>query len=211
MGSNNDVGISDRVLVTGFGPFGTHEINASWEAVKLLPNTGIEKELNISLIVHEIPVEYDYVKRNIPILWQVYKPKLTIHVGVSGSAHEVNLERQAFNSGYKSRDNCDCVPVDNQCIPGAPDCVQTGLNMGLVCQQMIDSSCEVTACVSDDPGRFLCDYIYYSSLNIDASRAAFIHVPVLGKPYTALQLAQALKIAIKSMLEQVRANDAKHS
>jgi len=49
--------------------------------------------------------------------------------------------------------------------------------------------------------------IFYTSLNIDRSRTAFVHVPVLDRPYTCQQLAQALKIAIGAMLQQVRCND----
>ena len=51
--------------------------------------------------------------------------------------------------------------------------------------------------------------IFYTSLNIDRSRTAFVHVPVLDRPYTCQQLAQALKIAIGAMLRQVRENDRK--
>lgn len=38
-----------------------------------------------------------------------------------------------------------------------------------------------------------------------------IHVPKLDMPYSALQLAQALKKVIAEMLEQVRENDRKQN
>jgi pyroglutamyl-peptidase len=76
MGSNSVANTKDVVLVTGFGPFGEHKINASWESVKLLPGTDIEKELGIQLVTVEIPVEYSYVQQNIPALWDVYKPQV---------------------------------------------------------------------------------------------------------------------------------------
>lgn len=78
--------------------------------------------------------------------------------------------------------------------------------MTKVCQKVNSSGCGVVSCVSDDPGRYLCDFIYYTSLTIDRRRAAFVHVPVLDKPYSAFQLALGLKATIAAMLEQVRAS-----
>lgn len=204
-----EVASKDVVVVTGFGSFGVHTINASTEAVKLLPTLDIENELNIQLvIVKEIPVVYDYVQNNIPELWKTYKPKLMIHVGVSGYANEVNLERQAFNTNYCSPDVNGCVPDKSTCIAGSShQCIASSIDMAKVCEVINTSTCGVASCVSDDPGRYLCEFIYYTSLNVDRTRTAFIHVPVLDKPYTALQLAQALKVSIAAMLEQVREND----
>nr|CAG4650536.1 EOG090X0F1W [Sida crystallina] len=193
----------DVVLVTGFGPFGTHKINASWESVKLLVDTGIEEDLGIKLITKEIPVDYDFVKKNVPEMWEMYKPKLVIHVGVSGVANEVNLEQMAFNGGYNSPDVQLCLPQGNCCIPGAQDCIISGINMRKICEDINHSTCGVFSCVSSDPGRYLCDFIYYTSLSIDRNRTAFIHVPVLNKPYNSKQLAEALSLAIKSMYKEV--------
>lgn len=61
----------EKVLVTGFGPFGEHKINASWETVKLLPS--LNKNV-VELIVQEIPVTYKDVDEKIKILWETYKP-----------------------------------------------------------------------------------------------------------------------------------------
>ena len=68
--------VVEAVIVTGFGPFGNHGVNASMEAVKLLSTLEIEKELNIKLITQEIPVEYDYVKNSIPKMWELHRPKV---------------------------------------------------------------------------------------------------------------------------------------
>lgn len=62
------------VVVTGFGPFGIHSKNASWEAVKLLPHMNLETECDVTLVMKEIPVAYDEVDQIIPTLWQEHKP-----------------------------------------------------------------------------------------------------------------------------------------
>nr|CAG4642094.1 EOG090X0F1W [Eurycercus lamellatus] len=209
MGSNEEsFRNADTVLVTGFGPFGMHTTNASIEAVKLLPSLNLEQDLEIKLVTKEIPVTYDYVQTNIPLMWEMYKPKLVVHVGVSSTAYELNLETQAFNTGYCSPDITGCFPNNGVCIPGSCERITTGIDMRKICQHVNHSSdCGVVSCVSDDPGRYLCDFIYYTSLSIDRARVAFVHVPVLNKPYTALQLAQAIKSAIAAMLYQIREMD----
>lgn len=77
MGSNEEaLSSKDTVLVTGFGPFGVHEVNASIESVKLLHSLNVEHELGIRLVTQEIPVIYEFVQTNIPKLWDAYKPKV---------------------------------------------------------------------------------------------------------------------------------------
>lgn len=77
MGSNEEV-YRETVLVTGFGPFGVHTINASNESVKLLSTLEMERELGIRLVTKEIPVIYEYVQNTIPELWESYKPKVRL-------------------------------------------------------------------------------------------------------------------------------------
>jgi pyroglutamyl-peptidase len=67
------------VIVTGFGPFGHHKVNASWEAVKKLRESKIEDELKIKLVTAELPVEYDFVESEIPKLWKEHNPEVNIH------------------------------------------------------------------------------------------------------------------------------------
>lgn len=63
----------NTIIVTGFGPFSEHKINASWEAVKLLPSIA-PKTLN--LITKEIPVTYEEVDKNVKDLWEEHQPKV---------------------------------------------------------------------------------------------------------------------------------------
>lgn len=63
----------ETVLLTGFGPFGKFQVNASWESVRLLNNYENDK---YRIITHEIPVEYDQVDNRIPKLWTDLTPKV---------------------------------------------------------------------------------------------------------------------------------------
>lgn len=85
------------MLLTGFGPFGDHRINASWESVKLLNERTID---NYRIKTIEIPVVYDYVEGNVELLWKTHDPKLVVHVGVSNFTDKLQLETQAFRTGF---------------------------------------------------------------------------------------------------------------
>lgn len=65
---------SHVVLITGFGPFHGHKINASWEAVKLVPTESLNQA---DVIVQEIPVIYNVVDSIVPELWNKYNPTVS--------------------------------------------------------------------------------------------------------------------------------------
>ncbi|XP_036940044.1 pyroglutamyl-peptidase 1-like [Acanthopagrus latus] len=188
-----------RVLVTGFEPFGEHAVNSSWVAVQELERMGLGED--VDLHVCEVPVEYQAVQSLLPSLWKEHQPQLVVHVGVSGLATTVTLEQCGHNKGYKRLDNCRFCPASHCCMENGPDCIQSVLDMEKVCKRVNDSALGVTLSVSEDAGRYLCDYTYYTSLHLGQGRAAFIHVPPLGKPYSSQDLGRALQAAVQEMLK----------
>jgi len=190
------------VIVTGFGPFQGHEINASWEAVRLLPNLANGDEIN--LLIEQLPVDYSYCSNRIPKLWNDLKPDLVVHVGVHGATKAICLEKFARNDKIQRPDVNGCVP-ETCCIDGGSECLGTGLDLNhLVVLTSNDPECPAEFVVSHDCGRYLCNYSYYLSLTNDPSRALFIHVPPLNVPYTAETLAAALLYVIKALLKGLK-------
>ena len=57
--------------------------------------------------------------------------------------------------------------------------------------------------VSNDPGRFLCEYIYYQSLFIDRKRTVFIHIPGADERFTIENLAETIQLIIYELLRYV--------
>ncbi|XP_055880433.1 pyroglutamyl-peptidase 1-like isoform X1 [Biomphalaria glabrata] len=189
------------VVVTGFGPFKGHTVNSSWVSVQELYKIGLGLD-HIELIIFEIPVIYDYVKQIIPELWTKYNPVLMVHVGVSGVATEITLEQRAHNDGYTRDDVQGLFPLTQKCVD---DCCEniivSSIDMNLVCEAVNNNNLRVTSVVSQDPGRYLCDFTYFQSLHINKNCTAFIHVPPLDK-YPAVELAKGLQAAIQAMLKQ---------
>lgn len=66
------------IYVTGFGPFVGHEtINASWEAVRLLPTKHTVRNRSFQLKLVEIPVIYDEVNKHVERIWKD-KPQVIV-------------------------------------------------------------------------------------------------------------------------------------
>ncbi|ENN73675.1 hypothetical protein HUJ04_004608 [Dendroctonus ponderosae] len=189
---------SDVVLVTGFGPFGEHAVNASWEAVSLLPGT----IAGCTIVKQEIPVLYRQVEEIVPRLWHRYNPKLVVHVGVSSATREIQIETCANKKGYKRADIEDTCPANGQVCYGQADTIQTSLCARTICERLNQDS-TWKASISNDPGRYLCEFIYYVSLSHNNQRTLFVHVPPLNEPFSKSQLARALEEIVKCALELI--------
>jgi len=197
----------DKVLITGFGPFGTHKRNSSSEAVKILPSLSLPN--NIELVTKLLPVEYQVIDAKIPKMWKKHKPRLVIHVGLSSMVDKITLEQCAYNKGYCKPDNKNYYPSSLCCKTSAPDTIISSINMQEISESDILKNNNISVNVSHEAGRYLCDYIFFSSLHhIHATSktgvaAAFIHVPPLDLPFSAADLAHQLKVIIIAMLSQM--------
>ncbi|XP_072803473.1 pyroglutamyl-peptidase 1 isoform X5 [Vicugna pacos] len=139
------------VVVTGFGPFGEHTVNASWIAVQELEKLGLGD--SVDLHVYEIPVEYKTVQRLIPALWEKHSPQLVVHVGVSGMATAVTLEKCGHNKGYKGLDNCRFCPGSQCCVEDGPESIDSIIDMDAVCKRVTTLGLDVSVTISQDAGR----------------------------------------------------------
>lgn len=193
------------VLVTGFGPFRGHPINASWVAVQeLKQKLAIEHNgKEVQLEVREIPVVYDFVQSEIPKLWEEVKPRFCVHVGVAGRTNVIRIEKYGRNVGYHSMDIQKKVPIENVCVLNGPNEICTRFNTDLLCKKASERMKDVDFVVSSDAGRYLCDYIYYTSLHLNQGPVLFIHVPDLDHPYSSGELAMALKHILECLLEEI--------
>uniref|UniRef100_A0A8D0EIG8 Pyroglutamyl-peptidase I n=1 Tax=Strix occidentalis caurina TaxID=311401 RepID=A0A8D0EIG8_STROC len=140
------------VLFPRFGPFGEHAVNASWIAVQELEKLGLRDD--VDLHVYEVPVEYQTVQRLIPALWKKHSPQLVVHVGVSGMATTVTLEKCGHNVGYKGLDNCRFCPGSQCCVEGGPECIDSIIDMDTVCKRVSALGLDVTVTISKDAGRY---------------------------------------------------------
>ena len=98
-------------------------------------------------------------------------------------------------------------PDGFKCVADGPDSIQTSFDLQKVFEKISKRQTDVQFGISADAGRYLCDFIYYTSLHASSTPVLFVHVPELGKPYTVQQLASALKTIIEALLEEMGVNE----
>ena len=188
------------ILVTGFGPFHQHKVNASWEAVKDLVSLGVKhKGEEIPVEIREVPVIYEIVSKLIPELWDEFKPRLCVHVGVSPYKC-IKIEKVGNNVGYGMPDIVYKTPTNGKCVENGPHQIETIFNVEDVCREACLKQPDIIIEHSNDAGRYLCDFTYYTSLYQQKGPVIFIHVPPLDDPYSKAQLSQALQNIIECLL-----------
>ena len=189
------------ILVTGFGPFFGHPVNASWVAVQELAGLSVLNPdgTRCNLEIHEIPVEYEAVTSEVPKLWKNVNPRFCVHVGVS-PYDCIMIEQVAQNGTYRLPDVKGRCPNAGLCIQDGPSHIKTKVDVQHVVTHVMTAQTEVKVSFSTDAGRYLCDFIYYTSLHHGDAPAIFIHVPPLNEPYTSAQIASALKLIIETIL-----------
>ncbi|XP_027893962.1 pyroglutamyl-peptidase 1 isoform X2 [Xiphophorus couchianus] len=187
------------VVVTGFGPFRQFLVNPSWTTAQGLKLAGMGQRIDV--YIKELPVSYSSTQRIIAELWQTLKPKFAVPLGIARGSSLVILEQTGKNSGYSTRDVCNCSPTDHLCIVGGPEKLDSVVNMRTISKHFKQAGMDVVH--SRDAGRYLCDFAYYCSLYHGERRAAFIHIPSSGSLSSAERLVPLLQETIVMMLDQL--------
>lgn len=91
--------MENLIIVTGYGRFSGHAVNASEEAVKLLPS-----ELKVGSKTFQIrrilvSVEYDDVDRKVQEIWGM-KPYLVVHCGEANVLNMIDLTEIKLYSSF---------------------------------------------------------------------------------------------------------------
>jgi pyroglutamyl-peptidase len=169
-----------RLLLTGFGPFpGVAENSSAW-LVEALVATHPSSRLGCRLHAEVLPTEWAEVKTIGPRLLGQHQPRLILHFGLSKRAKGFRIERSARNVIDLRKDARGVMP-----------CTRNVLDLGLA---RLDSRVptarlakylrtrELPAVASRSAGTYLCNFLYYLSLDWALGQKApcdvcFVHVP----------------------------------
>ena len=147
----------NKTLVTYFEPFGGRTTNASKEVVFLLSEYK----------TRELPVSWLKVES---IIDEILSNKLDylFLIGEAGKYQEITVERTAHNI-CNGKDNYG-ITKDNEPIANGLEELKTKFDLS-----------DVQYRVSDNAGKYLCNYTYYLALSkAKNTKVVFIHLPYIN-------------------------------
>ena len=173
-----------------------YPINSSWVIASTLPNRlpATSTSPSIRIIKHPEPIKTAYrtVMSLVPKLLQRSDPKpdIILHLGLAVDRHYYSLERESPREPYTRKRDLDghvCSSEENKAMWGTcPNVLKPTFNCDDVWrrwQQHVQLVEGAETKQSDDPGNFMCAFIYYASMAWFWKRGAeerpvmFLHVP----------------------------------
>ena len=190
----------NKVLLTGFEPFGTATSNPSGEIVKQITGDNIVTAI--------LPVTYAQSAERLLALIEQHNPDVVVCLGQAEGRTQITPEKVAINlDDARLPDNAGVKRSDVKILDNGPDAYFTTLPI----KEMVDAAkaAGVPASVSLSAGAFLCNHVFYVAQNKFEGtkvRSGFIHVPLMdsqapefpGMP--TMPLDQMIK-AVRAMLE----------
>lgn len=183
----------ERVLLSGFEPFGGMSHNSSWDVVEQARETITGAEVHTILL----PVEYGRAAELLAQQVAELKPDVVIAVGLAAGTDAVRLERVGINlRDARIPDNAGAQPVDEPIDADGHAALFSTLRLkaahARICEEQIPVQLSLTA------GTFVCNDVLYSLLaevgeTSPGTPAGFVHLPDLRAQDAALTEGQAVR------------------
>jgi pyroglutamyl-peptidase len=172
--------VQTKVLLTGFGPFpGAPENPSAWLA-EALASSPLARRPEISLHTEVLPTEWAAVSARAPRLLETLRPQLMLHFGLSRRARSFRIERSAHNRILSRTDAAGALPGRDSVIPAGHNRLDSQFPAHQLVTHLRQNG--VAAATSRSTGRYLCNFLYYLSLDwarrqSTPCHAVFVHVP----------------------------------
>ena len=191
-----------KLLITGFEPFGGENVNPSWEAVTMLPNSINEYSLTKALL----PVVFGEATRPVLRIAQDLQPDVILCIGQAGGRNAITPELVGINLRHAPiPDNNGNQPKDEPIVIGGKTAYFSTLPVRNIAEAI--HAVGIPAQVSYSAGAYVCNDLLYSLLaryeNSD-TRVGFIHIPFCEEqnkqPSMSLErIVKGLTVAIENL------------
>jgi len=199
----------NRVLVTGFEPFGEDRINPSEMIVKRLNGCEIA---GAKIIGRVLPCVFGNSGRELCRMIDELAPTAVLCLGQAGGREGITLERVALNvDDARIADNAGGRPIDTAIVEGGPVGYWSTLPIKAMVASLVEQG--LPASVSQTAGTYVCNHVFYSLMHCVMTRtdglrirAGFVHVPwlpeqALTRPGQPAMSLDTQLVAIRSLIE----------
>lgn len=199
-----------KVLITGFEPFGGERVNPSWEVVKQLNDMELA---GARIIARQLPCVFGEALEALNAAIDEVQPVMVLAIGQAGGRTDITLERVAINvDDARIPDNQGKQPIDELIVENGPAAYFSTLPIKAMVGSMREAG--IPASVSQTAGTYVCNHVMYGLLHRlndqQAIKGGFIHIPYLpeqaaahpGAPsMAATTVLFALELAISIALQ----------
>lgn len=181
-----------RLLLTGFEPFGGETVNPSWEVARLLHGRHVG---TAQVVAERLPCVFAQSLPALRAALRRHRPTWVVALGLAGSRSAISLERVAVNlCDARIADNAGEQPAGTPVVAGGPAAYFTRLPVKALAQQL--QAAGLPAELSLSAGSFVCNQVMYGLLHAlqrqPGVAAGFIHLPPLPEQAGAHPGSRAL-------------------
>lgn len=193
---------SDRILLTGFGPFPGVAENVSADLVRALAQKARQVFPACEIHAEILTTAWREAPSRVRDLMLSLKPRLALHFGVSRQALGFQLEEVASNQCRLDLDATGCGPETPLLDAAGPGQRPAQLPLQAIAERLEAEGLPVS--FSQDAGGYLCNAVLYHSLAAAErlrdfhgvpAHSGFIHIPA-DLARTPLSFAMALEGAL---------------
>lgn len=168
-----------RLLITGFEPFGGEAINPSWDVAQALHGRQIGAA---QIVAEQLPCVFAQALPALRAALRRHRPPWVLCLGLAGSRSAISFERVAVNlCDARIADNAGAQPAGTPVVAGGPAAYFTRLPVKALAQRLLADG--LPAELSLSAGSFVCNQVFYGLLHALRRRpgvaAGFIHLPPL--------------------------------
>ena len=204
------MGITMKILLTAFDPFGGEDTNPALEAVLKIRATIADA----NIIKLTVPTAFDKSIETVYQAMKKEKPDVVVCIGQAGGRYDITPERIAINiNDARIPDNLGSSPIDTTIFADGQNAYFSNLPVKAMVKAIQEGG--LPASLSNTAGTFVCNHLmygvlYYIDKEFPNTRGGFIHVPFLpnqaakrnsSTPSMSLScIIQGLELALEAII-----------